>query len=69
MSQLGDEMNDKLTPEQIENWRKILCISLGAYALIMSPEQIQQYKDRLQALANYIPEDSDTKDEMPVSQS
>lgn len=56
-------MDDKkLTPEQIANWRKVLSITLGPYALIMSPEQIQAHRDRMQAMANAIPEEDD-KDE------
>ena len=39
----------KLTPEQIENWRKVLVGIFGAYALIMSDEQVQDYKDKMQA--------------------
>ena len=42
-------MTEKLTPEQIENWRKVLMGMFGAYALIMSDEQVQDYKDRMQA--------------------
>lgn len=41
--------NEKLTPEQIENWRKVLTGMFGSYALLMSAEQIQNYKDRMQA--------------------
>ena len=41
--------NEKLTSEQIENWRTVLTGMFGAYALIMSDEQVQDYKDRMQA--------------------
>jgi hypothetical protein len=42
-------MNDeKLTPEQIENWRRVLCGMIGPYALMMPAEQIQLYRDKLQ---------------------
>ena len=40
--------DEKLTPEQIENWRKVLCGMFGPYALIMTAEQIQLYRDKLQ---------------------
>lgn len=39
---------DKLTPKQIENWRKALCVAIGPYALIAPEEQIQNIRDRLQ---------------------
>jgi hypothetical protein len=42
-------MSEKLTPEQIENWRKVLLIMFGPYATLMSDEQIENYKDRMQA--------------------
>jgi hypothetical protein len=37
-----------LTDEQIENWRKALCISIGPYALIMPKEEVQKLHDVLQ---------------------
>ncbi len=37
-----------LTPEQIENWRKAMVTTLGAYALIMPVEQIQRLRDKMQ---------------------
>ena len=40
--------DDKLTPEQIENWRRVLCGMIGPYALMMPSEQIQMYRDKLQ---------------------
>lgn len=40
---------DALTPQQIENWRKVMCVLLGPYAFIMSDSQIQAYRDKLQA--------------------
>lgn len=42
-------MTEKLTGEQIQNWRKVLTGMFGPYALIMSDEQIQSYRDRMQA--------------------
>lgn len=39
---------DVLTDEQVENWRKILCVTLGPYALIAPREQIQAIRDKMQ---------------------
>jgi len=50
---------EKLTPEQIENWRKVLLGMLGPYALIMSVEDIQKFRDRLQDKADNIPPESE----------
>jgi hypothetical protein len=41
-------MNTQLTDEQIENWRKVLLGMFGPYALLMSKEQIQAYRDKMQ---------------------
>ena len=38
-----------LTDEQVENWRRVLCGMIGLYALLMSREQIQAYRDEMQA--------------------
>jgi hypothetical protein len=43
-------MSEKLTLEQIENWRKALVTTLGPYANIMSDEQVEDYKNRVQAV-------------------
>ena len=37
-----------LTPEQIENWRKVLLRMIGPYALIAPPEDIQAMRDKMQ---------------------
>jgi len=51
-------MTEKLTDEQIENWRKVLCLQLGPYALLMPKEDIQRLRDKMQAQVNSItPED------------
>ena len=42
-------MTEKLTPEQIENWRAVLCGIVGPYAIMMSHEQIQRFRDKMQA--------------------
>ena len=50
----------ELTDEQVEHWRRVLItlplppfnLSLGAYALIMPKEQIEQVVERLQEILN-----------------
>ena len=42
-------MVEKLTPEQIENWRAVLCGIIGPYAVMMTNEQIQAFRDEMQA--------------------
>jgi len=37
-----------LTDEQIDNWRKVLSMSLGPYALIMPKEEVQAIRDKMQ---------------------
>ena len=39
---------NKLTPEQVGNWRKMLSGQLGPYAFIMPVEQIEKIRDRMQ---------------------
>lgn len=41
-----------LTPEQIQNWRAVLCGLVGPYALLMTPEQIQQIRDKMEDVVN-----------------
>lgn len=38
----------KLTPEQIKNWRNVLCVQIGPYALIAPDSEIQAMKDEMQ---------------------
>ena len=50
----------ELTDEQVEHWRRMLItlplppfnLSLGAYALIMPKEQLEQVVERLQEILN-----------------
>ena len=42
------EMKEKLTSEQIKNWRNVLSTLIGIYAFIMTDEQIQMYCDSMQ---------------------
>ncbi len=41
-------MSVTLTPEQIKNWRNVLCTMIGPYALLMSDEQVQRIRDTMQ---------------------
>ena len=42
-------MKEKLTPEQLKNWRKVLTTMVGPYALIMPDEEIEAIRNRIQA--------------------
>jgi cytoplasmic iron level regulating protein YaaA (DUF328/UPF0246 family) len=44
--------NEKLTPEQVENWRNFLVTLVGLYALLLTAEQIQAYRDSMQKNIN-----------------
>ena len=39
---------NKLSSEQIKNWRKVLVLTLGPYALIMPDEEVQRFRDKMQ---------------------
>ena len=52
--QTSHEEDSKLTPEQIENWRRILVTQIGPYALFMSLEEIQEHRDMIQKQVNKI---------------
>ena len=41
--------SDKLTPEQIKNWRSVLLGMLGPYALLMPDEDVQKMRDNMQS--------------------
>jgi hypothetical protein len=47
----------RLSDEQIENWRKVLCGIVGPYALVMPKEDIQKFRDKMQANADLVNED------------
>jgi len=53
-------MAEKLTDEQIKNWRKVLVAMVGPYALIMPAEDVQKYRDKMQ---NEIDQREKAKDE------
>ena len=50
-----------LSPTQIENWRKVLCLQIGPYALIMPASEIQKMRDKMQKYADDIKPSDDTK--------
>jgi hypothetical protein len=50
-----------LSPTQIENWRKVLCMQLGPYALIMPDSDIQKMRDKMQNWADDFKPSEDTK--------
>ena len=49
-------MNEKLSPEQIKNWRNALIPTLGPYALIMPDVDVHKMRDVYQKKLNEIPE-------------
>ena len=51
MSTETEQNNDRtLTPEQVKNWRRVLLGVIGPYALLMSDEEVQQVRDKMQEL-------------------
>lgn len=40
---MNNEMDVKLTSEQIESWRRVLCSMIGSVALEATEEQIQVF--------------------------
>ena len=54
-----------LTPEQIKNWRTVLCGMLGPYAIIMQDSQIQAITDNMQRKLDSLPQEED-KTEIPT---
>lgn len=45
-------MPEKMTPEQIQNWRRALVAFFGAFSLIMPEEAIYEVRDSFQDLTN-----------------
>jgi hypothetical protein len=45
-------MSEILTDEQVENWRRIMIGMFGPYALLMTREQIQAFRDIMQKQAD-----------------
>jgi len=52
-------MNEKLTEEQIKNWREVLIKMIGPYALLMPREEIQAFHDRTQRDIDKMQRDTD----------
>jgi len=48
---------EKLTPEQIKNWREVLVSMIGPYARIMPEELVQKWRDRFQTKVNSLEEE------------
>lgn len=46
---MEQEMNEPMTPEQIENFRRVLSRMIGPYALLAPAEQIVAIRDSIQA--------------------
>jgi hypothetical protein len=51
-------MNEKMTPEQIKNFRNILSAMIGAYALMMTDEQVIAMRDKFQEKINKMDKES-----------
>ena len=46
-------LDDKLSPEQVKNWRVILCsMGLGPWALLMSESDIELFRKKFQKMAD-----------------
>lgn len=50
-------LQEKMTVEQIKNFRNVLCITLGPYALIMPDEEVIKLRDKIQERVNKIEEE------------
>ena len=46
--------DDTLTPEQVENWRRVLLGMIGPCALMMPIKDIQRFRDKMQKDVNKI---------------
>ena len=46
-----------LTPEQIKNWRTILCGMIGPYAFMMPDEEVQRLRDKMQSSLDSLPDE------------
>ena len=52
-------MTDKLTDEQLKNWRRVLFLSFGPFALIASDDEIQEIRDIMQAGADMLSDETE----------
>jgi hypothetical protein len=53
----GSANDGKLTAEQRRNWRNVLVGMLGPYALMMSDEDIDKFRDKMQSAVVDSPND------------
>jgi hypothetical protein len=60
---MNNSERQPLTPLQIENWRRILIHSIGPYALIMLPEEIEALRDKIEQEAPQEEQADDDYDE------
>jgi hypothetical protein len=60
---------EKLTEEQILNWRKALSITIGPYAFICSKEEIQLFRDTMQKNINNLDKPPIQRDDKRNTQS
>ena len=51
------DLQEPLTEEQLENWRRVLSIQFGSYARIMSDEEIQKMRTEMQEEVNKAVDD------------
>jgi hypothetical protein len=49
---VSGDSDGKLSSEQMQNWRKVLCGMLGPYALIASDAEIQRMRNTFQERIN-----------------
>lgn len=50
-----DTIKTKLTPEQVENWRKVLSLYLGPYAFLIPVEDLEKHRTKLQSMLDKKP--------------
>ena len=53
---------EPLTEEQIQNWRRVLTMTLGPYALIMPVEEVQKMRNMMQEEADKMAKDKEEYD-------
>jgi hypothetical protein len=49
-----EQTTEKLTPEQVSNFRKVLVDLIGPWALLLTESEIQNIRDALQKKINKI---------------
>ena len=64
---MAEQTPNKLTSEQIQNWRRILCLQLGPYAFIMPEEEIQAIRDKMQQETDKESKEEEDKEERKES--